>query len=174
MKERDCVKCRHLNNVTVCMHCNFDKHLFDPARYSRVTYRSWQDDYPKAFYDAIDTDAAYVRERARTKNVDPFAIKKVIFNDPATIVLWKDGTKTVVKCQEGDTFDPEKGLSMAIAKKAYGNKGSYCDVIKKWTEPYEKQKVEEVKVMINYCGSELANAFNHLFGKAKDRKIDIL
>ena len=45
-------------------------------------------------------------------------IKNVIFNDPATIVFWKDGTKTVVKCQDGDEFDPEKGLAMAIAKKA--------------------------------------------------------
>ncbi len=25
-------------------------------------------------------------------------IEKVIFNDPATIVIWKDKTKTVVKC----------------------------------------------------------------------------
>ena len=42
-------------------------------------------------------------------------IKNVIFNDPATIVFWEDGTKTVVKCQDGDEFDPEKGLAMAIA-----------------------------------------------------------
>lgn len=43
-------------------------------------------------------------------------IKKVIFNDPATIVFWKDGTKTVVKRQEGAEFDPEKGLAMAICR----------------------------------------------------------
>ena len=59
-------------------------------------------------------------------------IKNVIFNDPATIVFWEDGTKTVVKCQDGDEFDPEKGLAMAIAKKAYGNKGSYGNKLKKW------------------------------------------
>ena len=59
-------------------------------------------------------------------------IKNVIFNDPATIVFWNDGTKTVVKCQPGDSFDPEKGLAMAITKKAYGNKGSYCNQLKKW------------------------------------------
>ena len=59
-------------------------------------------------------------------------IKNVIFNDPATIVFWEDGTKTVVKCQDGDEFDPEKGLVMAIAKKAYGNKGNYCNKLKKW------------------------------------------
>lgn len=59
-------------------------------------------------------------------------IKNVIFNDPATIVFWEDGTKTVVKCQDGDEFDPEKGLAMAIVKKAYRNKGSYCNKLKKW------------------------------------------
>ena len=59
-------------------------------------------------------------------------IKNVIFNNPATIVFWEDGTKTVVKCQDGDEFDPEKGLAMAIVKKAYGSKGSYCNKMKKW------------------------------------------
>lgn len=33
-----------------------------------------------------------------------FVIDKVIFNPPATIVFWKDGTKTVVKCKEGEEF----------------------------------------------------------------------
>ena len=59
-------------------------------------------------------------------------IKKVIFNDPATIVLWNDGTKTVVKRGKNDTYDPEKGLAMAISKKALGNQGNYYDIFKKW------------------------------------------
>lgn len=59
-------------------------------------------------------------------------IKNVIFNDPATIVFWADGTKTVVQARDIDEFDPEKGLTMAIAKKLYGNKGSYYNEIKKW------------------------------------------
>lgn len=42
-------------------------------------------------------------------------IEKVIFNPPATIVFWKDGSKTVVKAQNAD-YDPEKGLAMAIAR----------------------------------------------------------
>lgn len=64
-------------------------------------------------------------------------IKNVIFNPPATIVFWDDGTKTVVKALNGEYFDPEKGLSMAIAKKYFGNKGHYFEEIKKWTEKYE-------------------------------------
>lgn len=59
-------------------------------------------------------------------------IKKVMFNDPATIVFWSDGTKTVVKCGENDAFDPEKGLAMAISKKFFDNMGYYYDIFKKW------------------------------------------
>ena len=59
-------------------------------------------------------------------------LKKVIYNDPATIAFWSDGTKTVVKAQPGDIFDPEKGLAMAIAKKACGNTGNYYNGFKKW------------------------------------------
>ena len=58
--------------------------------------------------------------------------KKVIFNDPATIVFWRDGTKTVVKCQPGDIYDPEKGLAMCFAKKALSNKSNFNNEFKKW------------------------------------------
>ena len=62
---------------------------------------------------------------------DAMEIEKVIFNDPATIVVWADGTKTVVKA-ENEPYDEEKGLAMAIAKKALGNQGNYYEVFKKW------------------------------------------
>lgn len=70
-------------------------------------------------------------------------IEKVIFNDPATIVYWKDGSKTIVKC-ENEKFDPEKGLSMAISKKALGNQGNYYETFKKWL-PKEKESDEKLK-----------------------------
>lgn len=70
--------------------------------------------------------------RGDLKRKHELSIKKVIFNDPATIVIWKDGTKTIVKCQDGDVFDPEKGLAMAISKRVLGDKGAYYDEFKKW------------------------------------------
>lgn len=70
------------------------------------------------------------------------AIKNVVFNDPATIVIWADGTKTVVKTQNGEEFDPEKGLAMSITKKAFGNQGNYYETIKKWVEKYDPPVTE--------------------------------
>lgn len=58
-------------------------------------------------------------------------IKRVIFNPPCTIVIWFDESKTIVKA-ENESFDPEKGLAMAISKKFFGNKGNYYEVFKKW------------------------------------------
>ena len=66
-------------------------------------------------------------------------IKDVIFNDPATIVFWNDGTKTVVQAVN-EPFDPEKGLAMAICRKAFGNKHDYYDVFKKYVGRYEKKQ----------------------------------
>lgn len=56
--------------------------------------------------------------------------KKVIFSGPATTIIWKDGTKTTVKCQEGDTFDPETGIALCYLKKLLGNKGNYNKIFK--------------------------------------------
>lgn len=72
----------------------------------------------------------------------PF-IKQVVFHDPATIVYWTDGTRTVVKCQDGDIYDPEKGLAMAISKKALGNKGNYCNVFKQWLPEDEVKTLDQ-------------------------------
>ena len=69
-------------------------------------------------------------------------IERVIFNNPATIVYWSDKSKTVVKCQPGDTFNEETGLAMCIAKKYFGNAGNYCEVFKKWISEETKPVVE--------------------------------
>lgn len=66
-------------------------------------------------------------------------IKKVIFNNPCTIIFWSDGDKTIVKCNSED-FDKEKGLAMAIAKKFLGtnkSKSNYNDIFKKWIKDRE-------------------------------------
>lgn len=67
-----------------------------------------------------------------TSATNAAAIKRVIFNPPATIVYWSDGSKTVVKCSEKDVFDPEKGLAMAIAKRCAGNTRAYYAEIRHW------------------------------------------
>ena len=75
---------------------------------------------------------SYMMNMLRTVMETKFYPVKVIFHDPATIVFWDDGSKTVVKCQEGDTYNKETGLALCFAKKAMGNKSNFNNVFKKW------------------------------------------
>ena len=131
---------------------------------SKISYRSYYD---------IRNDA----EIHRNIYCNIPEIKNVIFNDPATIVFWEDRTKTVVKCQDGDEFDPEKGLAMAIAKKAYGNKGSYCNKMKKWLPKEETvdtnriilRGISEPKVLqVNIDRNEFLTSFKKGISDAFD------
>ena len=74
-----------------------------------------------------------VAEKNR-KKIDAFidTIDKVYFNNPATVIKWKDGTKTVVKCQKGDTYDAEKGFAMALIKGLFDNSSYFNTIFEKW------------------------------------------
>ena len=67
--------------------------------------------------------------------------KKVIFSGPATTILWKDGTKTTVKCQDEDVWDDDVGIAMCYLKKMLGNKGNYNNIFR------EAMKVAEVQLI---------------------------
>lgn len=97
--------------------------------------QSW-DTYPE-FEGHFLEISPLLTQKTQNQYDDRMRIKKVIFNDPATIVLWKDGTKTVVKCQPGDIYSEEYGLALCIAKKALGNQSNFNNVFKKWI-PEEK------------------------------------
>jgi hypothetical protein len=105
----------------------------------------------------VGNDQKYTFESRKLSEKDgivqPFDIEKVIYNDPATIVLWKDGTKTVVMCGEYDYYDAEKGLLLCIAKKAYGNNGRFNDVIREHAQ-------EEEDVLSPESLADVINAFN--------------
>lgn len=45
---------------------------------------------------------------------------KIIYNPPATIVFWTDGTKTVVKCSAEDEYNEYYGFLCALGKKMFG------------------------------------------------------
>lgn len=74
--------------------------------------------------------------------------RDVIFNAPATIVFWDDGTKTVVKCMEWDEYDPEVGLALCFCKKVMGDgyKRWFKDAMKKGDWDESKRTVVPGKV----------------------------
>lgn len=117
---------------------NMVKELSKDITVAEPTYPSCHDSVTYSKEDIRNFMEVYnIMNKKFDKTKPGWSIKNVIFSDPATIVLWEDGTKTVVKC-ENEAFDPEKGLAMALAKKMLGNKGNYFNVFKKWI-PEEKE-----------------------------------
>lgn len=138
--------------VTATLEASSPFGIFDDVRELHVDLQNKLNQRPlsaeELYYAVNDTRLAqHVMGRIGTLRRKP-DIEKVVFNDPATIVFWKDGTKTVVKAQNNEKYDPEKGLAMAIAKKTMGNKGNYYNEIKKWVESYEWPRRLMLKVGI--------------------------
>lgn len=88
-------------------------------------------DYWKIPYSSYVINSVH-KDHNSIKKIYLNTITKIVFNDPATIVFWRDGSKTIVKCNPEDKFDPEKGLAMARMKKMFGNNGFYNDIFRKW------------------------------------------
>ena len=79
-------------------------------------------------------DAIWIRHttKAELNKFKPLNIKKVVFNPPATIVIFNDGTKSVVKCGEGEKFDPEVGFAMVMMKEMFESRSGFKKFIKKF------------------------------------------
>lgn len=95
--------------------------------------------------DRVMEEAAKKKEET---TMTAASIKNVIFNPPATIVFWTDGSKTVVKCNAKEEFDPEKGMAMAIAKRCANNSDDFYKEIKKWVEKSGYKQVDDVKALV--------------------------
>ena len=76
---------------------------------------------------------------------------RAIYDDPATVVYWSDGTKTVVVCQEGDCYDAREGFLLCCAKRLMGNTGAYNDAMREHCPGFhaDSELVGEIADAIN-------------------------
>lgn len=90
-------------------------------------------------------------KQVKTPKVEHVYIENVLFNQPATIVFWSDGTKTVSLCHEKDNYSKATGLTLCICKKLIGNQ-VFHDIIEQWCPgSYDNTEPEKpiVKVVAN-------------------------
>lgn len=65
------------------------------------------------------------------EGVKPDDIRKVIYSDRHTIIIWADGSKTVVKCRKEDKYDARLGFALALLKSLTTPK-NYRAIMKKF------------------------------------------
>lgn len=78
-----------------------------------------------------------LREITAAKRVDVIKrtdgnVKNIYLNKEkgTTVVVWNDGSKTKVKCQDGEEFDAEKGIALCFMKKACDNRACFNEILK--------------------------------------------
>lgn len=141
--EVDIAKRRLLNSIYGVKTVNYPEYFLKLKEESQNKISDVQDilDYNVAtVYDAVRKAMDRIKyekmallKEETTMNCDIRSnIKDVIFSDRVTIILWKDGTKTMVRAGKRENYDPEKGFAMAVCKKMFGNEGNYYEVFKKY------------------------------------------
>ena len=127
--------------------CRSDKVV--PFRFTPMThnFKSWASigfaeaanlkTVPEGAGVYMDIAMQLVKERNNMIKIP--GIKNVLFNDTkhTTTVLFEDGTITMSKTTDGETYDHEVGFAMCIMKKIYGNRTRFQKEIKKWTSVCE-------------------------------------
>ncbi len=129
---------------------------------------------------SVDTKKNEKKEEKKTVYIPhAYRVKRIIYNDPATIVFWNDGTKTVVKRGEKETFNKYTAFCAALAKKMYGNNSQVNKIVNSGLDETEKRaqkstakKVEEKKpvkreIRVNLAHSE--ENWNNLIRKVTTR-----
>lgn len=88
----------------------------------------------------------------KDKNGNIVYIKKVIYNNPATIVFWSDKTKTTCKAIENDTYNEEAGLSICILKKILGT-DEVVSILNYWIDEQTSlsTKTVDLKQVMKKC-----------------------
>ena len=69
--------------------------------------------------------------------------KSIIFNKPATIVFWKDGTKTVVKCAKGEKWNEYNAFCAALAIKIFGSNSRVQKIVRSGEDQTKKGRHEK-------------------------------
>lgn len=124
--------------------------LIDPNRYFDTDMIMTREEMQYCLNDVAVTEKLFKEEKIMRFNSCKPTVKKVIFNNPATIVFWTDNTKTIVRCGENDIYDPEKGVAMCCMKKLLGtNKtgSNYLDKVKEYFDNYDKDYTKECKTV---------------------------
>lgn len=76
--------------------------------------------------------------------------KKIIVNEDSkvTVVMWDDGTKTIVKCSGADQYDPYAAYCAAFAKKCYGTNSQLKKTIENLTVVQESKPKKKQNIVI--------------------------
>ena len=121
---------------------------------SGFSFKSTLNPYPEPYYRWINVGGRAelisnddynnllpaVTDIVNTAIKDTFAVKRIHKSGPVTVVIWNDGTKTVVRRAEGSKDDPYAAFCAAVTKRIYGSNSKINKMLKVNTKENGKEK----------------------------------
>lgn len=107
--------------------------------------------YLSIYNNRLSSKSAWIDILIGKGEINMFEIKDIKFSNMATVVLWEDGTKTVVAMgDDEDKYDVEKAIFAAFTKKALSTfstskERSIDNLLDKVNEFYKKSEENEKK-----------------------------
>lgn len=108
----------------------------DAIRYIRIE----PGDNNKYLYECEVTADSILPPRETRNFMEP---RRIIYNDPATIVFWEDGTKTVVMKAPGEKFNKYAAFCAAVAKRLYVTNSKICTIVKDGFDQTAKKETKK-------------------------------
>lgn len=128
--------------------CTIDESPFDQGEELEKRLALFDIMFTESFKSKKSSDSLIktVKTSEKEKNVMStidFRVKKIMHNGPATIVFWKDNTKTVVRLKEGDRYDPYAAFTAAVAKRLYGKNMKISEIVDRYSKDLKKIDIPE-------------------------------
>ena len=110
-------------------------------------------DFQKGVYEAMfkNMGAYWYADYRTDKKLTSYEPKQIIFQPElkTTVVIWKDDSKTIVKCSEEEDFVPEIGFAMALVKKIFPNRSKFLRMIDSaYVQPVRNKKTSNKSVHV--------------------------
>lgn len=87
--------------------------------------------------------------------ITEISVKQIIYSGPKTIIIWSDGSKTIVSCGEGDTYDRYAGFCAAVTKKIFGSNSNIKKTIDKYAKADQSMFANDKNKMSTWAEKEV-------------------
>lgn len=123
-------------------------------------YDAWLDAIKPAGYEPkcspVTAEIVKAQNEVYRKLMEPdfkrtFTPQRILRHGIATIVFWRDGTKTVVKRREGEQDNEYAAFTAALAAKVFGSNSQVKSVLRHKTETAGQKKKAETPVNCENC-----------------------
>ena len=183
------------SEAVINYNCN---DLYDPTYYlaqsdttATISLKVANDSEVTKFFDSlfISRDNGRTESQSKRSEYRKRLPKKVIVSGPCVICIWKDGTKTISRCHDGDEMDVKTGIILCAIKRwmpggsywpdvmddvEVEHQGKLNKVLKKWKKKAARDVASEDCEPVVECRPKPTDPYHRGLAYSDEEKLESL